>query len=225
MSESSSRAERVQRDAVACFDRWAEDYDRSFLSRHIRRIQKRIVQIMNPAQNAFILDVGCGTGEGIRYLHRFVKKGLLAGLDISPRMIEVAQRKFSDRTAIELKVGEADNLPWPDCTFDLAMTTFTLHHCPHPDRALYEMERVLKPGGRLFLVDLIFPRPLDRPLNWILRLAEGADLRVQTSDSARQLFRKAHLHLISFQRLVPLIFLFMAQKESAAAKEKGTEIC
>lgn len=222
--ERGHRAEQMQRDATACFDRWAEDYDRSFFSRHIRRIQKRVVQLMKPTEDAFVLDVGCGTGEGIRYLSRFVKRGLLAGLDLSPKMIEVARKKFSDRPGIELKLGDAENIPWPESFFDSAMTTFTLHHCSHPDRTLSDMQRVLKPGGCLFLVDLIFPGPLHRLLNWILRRAEGAEVQVQTLDSMRQLFLQAHLYPNPPQRLAPLIFLFVGEKQSPDAKQKGTEI-
>jgi ubiquinone/menaquinone biosynthesis C-methylase UbiE len=217
----------MHKDAVACFDRWAEDYDRAFLSRHIRRIQKQVVHLMSPAQDASVLDVGCGTGEGIRYLRRFVKGGFLAGLDISPQMIEVARAKFSDQPpqpVIELKVGDAEQLPWPGSFFDQAMSTFTLHHFPHPNRALTEIARVLKPGGRLFLVDLIFPGPFRRLLNWILRLFEGAQIEVQTLDSMREIFLQTPLRPDSPYRLAPLVFLFVGEKGAPAAKEKGTGI-
>jgi len=232
VNEQNGRAEQMQREAVACFDGWAEDYDRSFLSRYIRKIQKGVVQRMKPAEDAFVLDAGCGTGEGIRYLSRFVKKGFLAGLDLSPKMIEVARKKFSNHPSIELKVGDAENLPWPESFFDQAMSTFTLHHFPDPHRALTEIARVLKPGGGLFLVDLIFPGPSHRLLNWILRLLEGAEIEVQTLDSMRQLFLQAHLQPNPPQRLAPLIFLFVGEKVSFGMREPacvrtnrtGTEI-
>ena len=217
-------ASRMQGDALVCFDRWAEEYDRSLLSRHIRAIQKRVVRTMRPAEDATVLDVGCGTGEGVRYLARWVKRGFLAGLDLSPQMIEVARRKLPDQSRMDLRVGGADQLPWPDSFFDQVMCTFTLHHIPRPDRALTEIQRVLKPGGRLFLVDLIFPKPLWRPLNWLLMLAERAELQVQTSESLSRLFLQAPFHTFSTRRLVPLIFLWVGQKKLPAAKEKGTEI-
>jgi len=223
-AKEPNRERRMQGDALACFDRWAEEYDRSFLSRHIRAVQKEVVRTMRPAEDAIVLDVGCGTGEGIRYLARRVKRGFLAGLDLSPQMIEVARRKLPDQSRMDLKVGDAEQLPWPDSFFDQAMSTFTLHHCPHPDRALGEIQRVLKPGGCLFLVDLVFPKPLRRPLNWLLRLAEDAELEVQALDSMSRLFLQAPFHLISPRRLVPLIFLLVGQKQSPAAKERGTGI-
>ena len=183
MKETAGRGEQMRGDALACFDQWAEEYDRCFLHRYIQKVQKRVVQLMSPAEDAFVLDIGCGTGEGIRYLSRRVKRGLLAGLDLSPQMIEVAQRKFPDHPQVDLKVGDAEALPWPDSFFDQGMSTFTLHHFPHPDRALAEMVRVLKPGGRLFLADLVFPPSLRRPLNWILRLAPMIFLLIGQKDS------------------------------------------
>jgi ubiquinone/menaquinone biosynthesis C-methylase UbiE len=183
MKETAGRGEQMRGDALACFDQWAEEYDRCFLHRYIQKVQKRVVQLMSPAEDAFVLDIGCGTGEVIRYLGRMVKQGLLAGLDISPQMIEVARRKFATQTQVELKIGDVEALPWPDSFFDQGMSTFTLHHFPHPDRALAEMVRVLKPGGRLFLADLVFPPSLRRPLNWILRLAPMIFLLIGQKDS------------------------------------------
>jgi len=179
----AERARLTPEEPQACFDQWAEEYDRCFLHRYIQKVQKRVVQLMSPAEDAFVLDIGCGTGEGIRYLGRMVKQGLLAGLDISPQMIEVARRKFATQTQVELRIGDVEALPWPDSFFDQGMSTFTLHHFPHPDRALAEMVRVLKPGGRLFLADLVFPPSLRRPLNWILRLAPTIFLLVGQKDS------------------------------------------
>ena len=155
----------MREEARACFDRWAEMYDRCFLHRYIRKVQERIAREMNPAEDAFILDAGCGTGEGLFALSQRVKRGLLAGLDISFRVIEVAQRKLSGYPSLDLWVRDAETLPWPDSFFDEVMCTFAFHHFPHPDRALAEMARVLKPGAHLFLADLILPQPFRRPLN------------------------------------------------------------
>lgn len=149
-------------------------------------------------------------------------------------MIEVAHRKFSGCPGLDLWVGDAVTLPWPDSSFGEVMCTFTLHHLPHPDRALTEMARVLKPGGHLLLADLILPQLLPRPLNWILQLAEGTELKVQTLDqtldSLRRLFLQAPLDLASPRRLAPFVFLLIGakrqgiQRKPPAAKEKGTRI-
>jgi ubiquinone/menaquinone biosynthesis C-methylase UbiE len=224
MKEEDYRAERMREEARACFDRWAEEYDRCFLHRYIRKVQERITREMSPGEDAFILDVGCGTGEGLLLLRHRVKKGLLAGLDISPRMIEVAGRKFSGQEGIDLRVGDAEMLPWPDSSFDEAISTFTLHHFPHPDRALVEIARVLRPGGHLFLADLILPRLLRRALNWILQLVEGAAIQVQTLDSLRDLFLQASFDPTSPRRLAPCVYLFIGEKKSPDAKAKGTGI-
>lgn len=214
----------MREEARACFDRWAEEYDRCFLHRYIRKVQERIAREMNPGEDAFILDVGCGTGGGLRAIRPRVKRGLLAGLDLSPKMIGVAEKKFSGQEGIDLRVGDAESLPWPNSFFHEALSTFTLHHCPHPDRAVAEMARVLKPGSRLFLADLILPWFFRRPLKCILQLVEGARLEVQTLDSLKQLFRTASLEPAPPQRLAPFVFLLIGTKRSLAAEEKGTAV-
>lgn len=224
MNENINRGERIRQGALASFDRWAAEYDRSFLSSYIRKVQRRIIKEMAPGEDAFVLDVGCGTGEGIRYLARRVKRGLLGGLDLSPRMIEAARDKLGDRPGIDLRVGDAEDLPWPNSHFDLAMSTFTIHHFPHPDRALAEIARVLKPKGQLFLADLIFPRHFQRPLNGLLTLVEGTPVEVQTLESLRTLLIEASFSPALVQRLAPLIWLVGSRKGSPTANAKGTAV-
>jgi len=217
----TERREREEGGGGCCFDRWADDYDRTFISPYLRKIQKQVVRLMAPTRGASVIDVGCGTGEAIRYLRRSVKGGLLAGLDLSPRMIETARRKFGEAPGVEWRVGDAECIPWPDSTFDLAMATFTIHHCLHPEQALAEIRRVLRPGGRFFLVELIFPPLLRRPMNWILGLAERAPLQIQTHRSTRSSLQRSGLRLCTCQRLAPFIFLFISQKEPSAVEAEG----
>lgn len=90
-----------------------------------------------------VLDLGCGDG---RYAAWFQEMGArsVKGIDISPAMIELAQEK---RDGIEFVLGDCENLPYKDGSFDLIFSNFVLHYCEDIKRAFSEIARTLKAGG------------------------------------------------------------------------------
>nr|WP_319540616.1 class I SAM-dependent methyltransferase [uncultured Methanospirillum sp.] len=99
-----------------------------------------------------ILDVGCGTGAmGLLY----AKMGYdVYGVDLSEAMMNQAQMKASrDKLTIDLRKGDAENLPFPDESFDLIVNRHLIWTLPHPEIALDEWNRVLKKGGTLHIID------------------------------------------------------------------------
>jgi ubiquinone/menaquinone biosynthesis C-methylase UbiE len=104
-----------------------------------------------------VLDVGCGTGA----LALVVKEqvgltGLVYGIDPSSQMIAYARSKAARRNlSIDYRLEVVEQLAFPDRSFDLVLCTWMIHHLPADDkrRGLAEIARVLKPGGRLLLVD------------------------------------------------------------------------
>jgi ubiquinone/menaquinone biosynthesis C-methylase UbiE len=108
-----------------------------------------------------ILDVGCGTGGvTIPAKIRIGINGNAAGIDPAPEMIAVALRK-AKRANIEIdfRVGVIESLPFPDETFDVVTASMMMHHLPpHLQvRGLAEIWRVLKPGGRILIADMLRP--------------------------------------------------------------------
>jgi len=103
---------------------------------------------------AFILDIGCGVGRHCVYLG---ERGFrVAGMDISPSGVKQSQEACAARgIALDGRVSDMSTLPWPDVTFDAALSTSTIHHQLRANlvRTMAEVARVLKPGG-LFLLDL-----------------------------------------------------------------------
>lgn len=94
-----------------------------------------------------VLDVACGTGALTLAAAEFVgPQGRVAGLDVNPEMLAVARRKSAD---IDWRVGAAERLPFADASFDAVVSQFGLMFFHDRPRALAEMRRVLKPGGRL----------------------------------------------------------------------------
>jgi ubiquinone/menaquinone biosynthesis C-methylase UbiE len=98
--------------------------------------------------------VGCGTGYLLRRLAaRVPEAGELAGIDAAPAMIETA-RKLADDSRIRFEMATAEQLPFPQETFDLVVTTTSFDHWADQRAGLAECFRVLVPGGRLVLIDL-----------------------------------------------------------------------
>jgi ubiquinone/menaquinone biosynthesis C-methylase UbiE len=114
------------------------------------------------------LEVAVGTGLNLPLYDRGVR---LTGIDLSPEMLDIARRR-ADETGLDPDLREADahELPFAEATFDSVVCTYSLCNIPDPHRAVGEMKRVLRPGGRLVLVDHI--RSDVRPLFWLQKTIE-----------------------------------------------------
>ncbi|MHB8416810.1 MAG: class I SAM-dependent methyltransferase [Myxococcales bacterium] len=143
----------TQSDIVEQFTR---QVDRFVASPHVNAEEpvRRFVELIQPQGREETLDVACGPGLLARALAPRV--GRFTGLDLTQAMIakarEIAAREGLGNARFE--VGDATALPFADASFDLAVTRLALHHIPEPSRALAEMARVLRPGGRLAVFDI-----------------------------------------------------------------------
>lgn len=98
-----------------------------------------------------VLDVGCGTGENFEYLRG---ADSVTGLDISSEMVEEARRRIRQSGAdVDLAVGDAQQLPFPDARFDTVISAFSTCTIPDYAAALREMVRVTRPGGEVLLLE------------------------------------------------------------------------
>jgi ubiquinone/menaquinone biosynthesis C-methylase UbiE len=98
------------------------------------------------------LDIGCGTG--FLSLELAGRGHRVTGIDFAPEMLVLAKEKAAQaKAAIRFEHADAEDLPFPAGSFDLAITRHVLWTLPHPEAALGEWMRVLKPGGRLAVID------------------------------------------------------------------------
>jgi ubiquinone/menaquinone biosynthesis C-methylase UbiE/DNA-binding transcriptional ArsR family regulator len=103
-------------------------------------------------------DLGCGTGQVSAALAPFVAR--VIAVDASAAMLQAAKRRLAAFDNIDLRRGELEALPIDDGELDLATLMLVLHHVPEPEKALADVARVLKPGGRVIIGDM-FPHDRD----------------------------------------------------------------
>jgi len=100
------------------------------------------------------VDLACGTGALAVAFAGHVR--WIIGLDLTPAMLTVALRAVRDANArnVAVAIGNAQEIPFPDESLDLVLSSYALHHVPEPARVIGEMSRVLKRGGRAGIIDI-----------------------------------------------------------------------
>ena len=148
-----------------------------------------------------VLDVGCGTGAVLELLHGEYPEKRLTGLDLTPRMIEVARAKQLEN--VRFIVGDAEALPFESRSFDAVLCSNSFHHYPHPERFFAEVARVLRPGGRLVLRDYTsndvavwLMNNIELPL---ARLLGHGDVRILKLSELRALVEESGLTLLKLE--------------------------
>jgi ArsR family transcriptional regulator len=104
-------------------------------------------------------DLGCGTGSVTASLAPFVSR--VIAVDRSAEMLQAARRRVRELPNVDVRRGELESLPVQDAELDAATLLLVLHHLPDPAAALAEAARVLRPGGRLLVCDML---PHDREI-------------------------------------------------------------
>lgn len=123
-----------------------------------RTYRRRIVDMAQLQAGEAVLDVGCGTGSLALVAKEVVgPTGRVCGIDPGAQQIARASSKAARRgLSTEFQVGVIEQLPYPDQSFDVVLSTLMMHHLPDSLKrlGLAESARVLKPGGRLLIVDI-----------------------------------------------------------------------
>lgn len=126
----------------------AEAYER-FMGRWSRLLAPRLVEFAGLQEGGRVLDVGSGTGSLASAIAERLGKAHVLGIDPSKEYVAyaVSKRRFPDRVSFE--VGDAQHLRFPDATFDAAVSLLVFNFIPDRKRALVELRRVTKGGGRI----------------------------------------------------------------------------
>jgi ubiquinone/menaquinone biosynthesis C-methylase UbiE len=134
------------------FEEVATQWDRMRSNFFPESVREKAVNAAGLKSGALAADVGAGTGFVTEEL---LKHGVrVIAVDQAERMLDQMKAKFGPNAPVDYLQGEAEQLPIESGSLDAAFANMYLHHVEHPDAALREMARTLKPGGKLVITDL-----------------------------------------------------------------------
>ncbi|NOS67768.1 MAG: methyltransferase domain-containing protein [Candidatus Peribacteraceae bacterium] len=134
-----------------------------------------------------ILEIGFGPGEAIAEAVRLTPRGYVAGIDHSPVMLEMAKQRNHRalmQEHVELTLGDAQELPYADDSFDTVFAVNVFHFWPDPTRELVECRRVLKPGGRIAFY-------LTHPSSWLPGIRDTGVFTSREADDVEKILLAA----------------------------------
>lgn len=149
-----------------------------------------------------LLDCGCGPAPMLTLLHEKYPEKHYTGIDLTPEMIEVAKSK--NMSDVKFIVGDCENLPFEDASFDAVICSQSFHHYPNVQDFFNSVYRVLRPGGRLILRDMTmktaavrwFCNNIETP---IINLLGHGDVRIYGRDEVKGFCDKAGLRMELFE--------------------------
>ncbi|MEI6819237.1 MAG: metalloregulator ArsR/SmtB family transcription factor [Verrucomicrobiota bacterium] len=145
---------RKRRDSSrAYFDELAGRFGKDYVpGRSWKALAEALIKVLN---YQVVADLGAGEGTLAQLLAQRAEK--VIAVDLSPKMVEFGQNLAIQNglTNLEYRIGDIENPPIDDASLDLAILSQALHHAEHPHRALDAAFRILKPGGRLIVLDLL----------------------------------------------------------------------
>ncbi|MGN1273408.1 MAG: class I SAM-dependent methyltransferase [Thermoguttaceae bacterium] len=202
--------ERLSREH---FDRQAPEYDQRdtwYYSREGKISCRDVARRLNNSRYSRLLDVGCGTG----YLFELLQPAEISewvGIDISPRMIEMARAK--NIPGAEFLVGPANHLPFTEASFDVVVCSQSFHHYPYQREAMNEVWRVLKPGGLYILADT----GLGGLGGWfdnhiLFKLLRSGDCKIRNRFGIEKMMRKNGFEVLESYNLTWMIYTVVGRK-------------
>ncbi len=184
------------------FDSVAPSYDvmNDLMSAGLHRLWKRYtITVANPQPGDQVLDIAGGTGDlSLAFARHVGPTGRVVHTDINEAMLREGRNRLLDLgLALPTLVCDAEQLPFDSNRFDLVSVAFGLRNMTHKDRALAEMQRVLKPGGKLLVLEFSrVAKPLEKAYDWYSFnvLPKLGKLVANDEDSYRYLAESIRMH-------------------------------
>lgn len=174
--KDSSKSKKEQ--VAEMFDKIAGRYDvmNHFLSaRTDIRWRKKAIRKLKKDNPQQILDIATGTADMALLAYKMLKPEKIVGIDISDKMLEIGEKKIEKEQLgnnIQLQYGDSETINFAENSFDAVMVAFGVRNFENLDKGLTEMYRVLKPGGRLLILEFSKPRRrlVKRFYNWYMNI-------------------------------------------------------
>ncbi|CEJ42433.1 class I SAM-dependent methyltransferase [Umezakia ovalisporum] len=178
------------------YDHMANFYDQRWHT----YITKTLCALKNWAEiapTATVLDIGCGTGEFEQLLLTENPQQVITGVDISEKMLFVAQQKFCTYPHVSFQNASVSNLPFTNKSFDVIVSASAFHYFDDPRGALMEIRRVLKPEGKVFILDWCKDYLWCQVCDFILKFVDPAYKGCYTQKEFHNLLRCAQFDIDS----------------------------
>ena len=196
--DESEKAKHVR----GVFDSVASKYDvmNDLMSMGLHRVWKAYtVQVANLKEGDQVLDIAGGTGDlSMAFAKKVGATGRVVHTDINEAMLSTGRDRLVDHgLALSTLVCDAEKLPFPDAHFNVVSVAFGLRNMTHKDVALKEMCRVLKPGGKLLVLEFSkVAKPLEKAYDWysFKILPQLGKLVAGDADSYRYLAESIRMH-------------------------------
>jgi ubiquinone/menaquinone biosynthesis C-methylase UbiE len=200
------------------FDNWSKTYDKGPLQKiFFKPAHRMLLAALRPNEND-ILDIGCGTGAFAARLLESRPEATVCGLDLSEGMLAQCEERLRQaRGRLRLVRGDSQRLPFADNSFDAITCSHSFHHYPRQDMVVSEMHRVLRPGGRLFIIDGDRDRIWGRLVYDVVVVAMEGDVKHLSRAAFRSLYHHAGFVDVYQQRQRGLLPFMMTVGEARKA--------
>ncbi|MDX2214338.1 MAG: methyltransferase domain-containing protein [Oculatellaceae cyanobacterium bins.114] len=182
------------------YNQLATQYDRRW-QQYITNTLVFFKDWMQLAPSAIVLDIACGTGELERLLLTQNPQQSITGVDISDEMLRQAQQKLKSFPNIAFQVATARSLPFQSCQFDVVLSANSFHYFDQPDTVLQEMQRVLKPNGKLLLLDWCRDSWVCQMCDWVLQWFDPAHKQCYTQAELHTLLTSNQFQIVRSQKV------------------------
>ncbi|MEM1579307.1 MAG: methyltransferase domain-containing protein [Archaeoglobaceae archaeon] len=161
-----------------------------------KEMRKRVVDMAELKENSKVLEVGCGTGFTTEEIAKRTEERNIFCVDITPEQIKRAKKKLNANFVL----GDAENLPFKDKSFDSAISAGSIEYWPDPFKGIVEMARVTKSGGKIVI---LAPR---EPENFLIRKIAHSIMLFPSTKKCIEWFENAGVKDIEYVEIGPYRF-------------------
>lgn len=175
-----------KRRAISFYGVFSKVYDAVNGFFYTDTMRNKVAELANIRQHSRVLDVGCGTGYTTEAVLKKASLGEVVGIDLTPQQLGKAANKLKPKSAlVNLSRGDTENLPFRDNTFDAVVSVGAVEYFPNPERALKEMARVVKLGGKVVVGGPEF--------EWFRKMSLDKTFYTPSAAEVKRFFRQAKL--------------------------------
>ncbi len=175
--------------------------------RHDYKYAMSIIKKIDPDR---LIDIGCGPGAFLEEVQRNFPDIQLNALDLSEEMIDETRSRL-DKSAIAT-VGDSENMPLEDEQYKVVTCNMSIHHYPHPQKAVNEMYRILEKGGYLLLNDMDCIPPIRAVANYFFPRMKAGDVKMYNKREILEFMKKAGFKKVKYRKISPFSFQCVAKK-------------